>query len=654
MYYRVLVASQRFHGKESLTYLSKEKLEIGQLVRVPMQRQTVVGIVEKPVAKPSFSTKAITEALPICIPNESLSLLLWLSRYYPAPLGITTELFTPPALPKKLVIPVPTKVEPHPTAKTLPPLTSQQTVALETIQKANHGSCLLHGDTGTGKTRVYLELAREALKAGRSVIVLTPEIGLTKPLDTTFEELFGQRVLVTHSEMTPAERRKIWLTLAAATQPYILIGPRSALFAPLRNVGLIVMDEAHDTAYKQEQAPYYQTSRVAAQLAQLHQARFVMGSATPLISDYYLFHKKKLPIIRMTELAAGSDNKKQANETSVDSSVQAHIIDQREKAHFSRSPWLANDLITAVEHALTHDEQSMLFLNRRGSARLVLCQNCGWQALCPHCDVPLTYHQDSYQMLCHSCDYSGSVPHSCPTCGASELIFRSIGTKALVEITQKLFPDARIARFDRDTERTERLQHQYTALLNGEIDIVIGTQAIVKGFDLPKLAVVGVIQADSGLNMPDYNASERTFQLLSQVSGRVGRGHRAGKLFIQTFNPESPIIAEALSKNYAGFYERELAERKAYHFPPFYFVMKVTAVRATSKAAKQAADKVIRSLETHKDLIIEGPSPRYIEKIAGKFAWHVIIKSTRRSALLQAVQSLPANTTFDLDPSDLL
>lgn len=663
MYYRVLVASQRFHGHESLTYSSEDSLTVGQLVRVPLQRQAVVGIVSGSADAPSFATKPISESLPVLVPAEALALLHWLNHYYPSPLGMITELFTPPALPKKLKLSETTSSRPentHPNARqnnTLPTLTTQQKAAFNAINQKPTGSFLLHGDTGTGKTRLYLELARNTLKAGLSVIILTPEIGLTKPMETIFQGMFGEQVLVTHSEMTPAERRTIWLTLATAERPYVVIGPRSALFAPVCKIGLIVMDEAHDSAYKQEQAPYYQTSRVAAQLAHLHGARFIMGTATPLISDYYMFQEKQLPIIRLTERATApvitSDT---AGITSAEPTlaVTTTIIDQRNKDYFSRSPWLANSLLDAMQHAVEHGEQSMLFLNRRGSARLVLCENCGWQALCPHCDVPLTYHQDQYLMRCHSCDFSGAVPSNCPECNASDLIFRSIGTKALVEIIEKVFPDARVARFDRDTLKADRLQHQFENLQNGEIDIVIGTQAIAKGFDLPKLAVVGVIQADSGLQLPDFNAGERTYQILSQVSGRIGRGHRAGKLFVQTFDPESQLIANALSKNYQAFYERELAERQTFQFPPYYYLLKLTSARANSKSAREAANKVAGSLRQYKHLIVEGPTPRFIEKIAGKYAWHVIVKARQRSYLLDVIKNLPANTYYDLDPSDLL
>lgn len=643
MYYRVLVASQGFHGKESLTYKSTGGLLVGQMVAVPLQRKTALGIVESKVPKPSFSTKEVLGAWPVFIPPASLALLKWLQDYYPAPLGLITELFSPPSLPKKL----PDVVEAKPAAAAaikLPPLTQEQTKILKAIRQSPSPSALIHGDTGTGKTRVYVELAKQSLQKGKSVIVLTPEIGLTGPLLETFIKTFGKQVVVTHSDMTPAQRRSVWLRASAADAGMIVIGPRSALFTPLKNIGLIVMDEAHDSAYKQEQAPRYQTSRVAAQLARLHDARFVMGSATPLVTDYFTFKQKDLPILRMTETAI-----KITHPTSV------NIIDQRHKEHFSKSPWIANELLKALGEALKNGEQSLLFLNRRGSARLILCDNCGWQAICPHCDVALTYHHDSYSMRCHSCDYSDRVPTACPSCGTNELLFRSIGTKALESEINRLFPKARVSRFDRDTEKSQRLNQQHHSLQTGEIDVLIGTQSIAKGFDLPKLSVVGIIQADSGLQIPDYTATERTYQLLSQVSGRIGRGHRAGRLFVQTYQPKSPLIAFALNKDYAGFYDQELKQRELYKFPPFTYLVKISCLRASSQSALKSSQKLAEELsKLGSGITVEGPSPRFIEKVAGRYAWHLVVKSKNRNNLLKIIDGSNGNYTYDLDPSDLL
>lgn len=642
MYYRVWVASQRFHGTESLTYSSRIKLMRGQIISVPLQRQSVIGIVDSITNKPGFQTKPIAFAWPLTIPGQALKLLTWLTDYYPAPLGALVELFTPPALIKNI-----SPVESVPVIlniQKLPPLTSEQQRIFKLIEEDDIKSVLLHGDTGTGKTRVYLELAIQTVQSGRSCLILTPEIGLTEQLRTTFEEVFGKHVLITHSDMSPVQRREIWHQICTAAKPLIVIGPRSAVFTPLSNIGLVVMDEAHDGAYKQEQAPYYQTSRVAAQLAHLHAARFIMGTATPLTTDYFVFQQKKLPILRMTDLALPQQTK-----------VIRRLIDYRDHSVFNRSPWLSMPLLNAIDEALERQEQALLFLNRRGSARLVLCSTCGWQAVCPHCDVALTYHQDQHIMRCHSCNFVGESPNTCPVCGATEIIFRSIGTKALEAEIIRLYPNACIARFDRDTEKSLRLSRQYQDLRSGRINILIGTQTIAKGIDLPKLSVVGIVQADSGLQIPDYTSNERTYQLISQVSGRVGRGHLPGKLFIQSFQSESPLITRALSRDYSNFYEQELAERKLFKFPPYYFLLKISCSRASSASAQKACIKIASLIaQTYSDIVVEGPAPRFIEKISGQYGWHLVIKSISRTKLLAIIKKLPGNCTYDIDPSDLL
>lgn len=637
------MASQRFHGQESLTYSSDQQLTIGQVVRVELQRKLVIGIVESEVAKPTFAAKPISQSWDVKVPKSSLQLLGWMKEYYPAPLGVLTELFTPPALPQKLKLPDVDIRKPS-KALAMPKLTAEQAAVLRAVHSSKSNSFLLHGDTGSGKTRIYLELAKQSLDSGMSVIVLTPEIGLTEPLLQTFKQQFGERVLVTHSQMTPAERRTVWLETATNKSPLIVIGPRSALFVPLEHVGLIVIDEVHDSAYKQEQAPYYQTTRVAGSLAGFHKARLVMGSATPLVSDYFTFQQKNLPILRMEASAIENHH-----------ASEQQIIDQRNKAEFSRSPWLSTPLLRAIEQALVNGEQSMLFLNRRGSARLVLCENCGWQAMCPHCDVPLTFHQDQHLMRCHSCDFSSAPPSICPECGVSELVFRSIGTKALETELHRLYPKALISRFDRDTEKLDRLHKQHEKLQTGEIDIIVGTQAIVKGFDLPKLSVVGIINADSGLQIPDFTATERSYQLISQVSGRIGRGHRSGKLFVQSYQPQNPSLKLALDKNYAAFMEQELTQRENYKFPPYYFLLKITCGRVSARAAQTACDKLAEQIkQTHKHIIIEGPTPRFVEKISGRYAWHLIVKAKDRKILTDIAKDLPGNVGYDLDPSDLL
>lgn len=644
MYYEVFVSSQRYHGNSALTYLSEEKLAIGTVVTVPLQRQNVLGIVVKEVSKPSFTTKPISQIIvDKPIPTELLQLQEWLINYYPAPAGMITQLFLPASLSQKSRRPK------TPIADTksipLPPLTSEQQLVIDTLSSSKESSFLLHGDTGSGKTRVYLELITQSFAAGKSALVLTPEIGLTPQLAQTLTEIFPGRVRTIHSNLTAAERRDVWLEILHADEPMVILGPRSALFSPIANLGWIIVDEAHDSAYKQEQMPYYQASRVAAYLAHLHGARLLLGTATPPIGDYFAFSQKKLPILRMRNQAVSSDH----------GAASIEMVDLRDKANFSRVSWLSDKLIQAMEEALRKNQQTLLFLNRRGSARLILCQDCGWQALCQRCDLPLTFHGDDYHLICHTCGFKRDVPPSCESCRSTNILFRSIGTKSVVAELSKVFPKAVIKRFDSDNAKADRLEEHYEGIRRGEADIIIGTQMLSKGLDLPKLTVVGVLMADTSLAFPDYTAEERTYQMLNQVIGRVGRGHQAGKVIVQTYQTESQVIQTALQKDYEAFYTSQLAEREMYHFPPYYHLMKLSCARATSKSAETAAAKLaaeIRSQQLQVELI--GPSPAFAEKVNNRYNWQIVVKAKRRTELTKLIANLPANWSYDIDPSNLL
>ncbi len=641
-FYEVWVSSQRYHGAKPLTYHCPQPLRNGQVISVPLGNQTVSALVAGEVSRPDFTTKKISAILDIRpLPGEILKLHNWLRNYYPGPSGITTQLFIPTSLAVKSRRP---RKQPSSVINTkpLPELTAEQQSVLDRIT-GDRGSFLLHGETGSGKTRVYLELARQALQSGRSALILTPEIGLTPQLAQVFEEQFPGKVVLIHSEQTTSERRNNWLAINQSDGPLVVIGPRSSLFSPLSNIGLIVIDEAHETSYKQEQMPYYQTTRVAGRLAELHGARLVLGSATPLVQDYYTFQAKGLPILRMTSAAKS------------EASVTTTIVDIRERHHFSRSAWLSNELITELEQALQKGNQGLIFLNRRGTARLVLCQKCSWQAMCPHCDLPLTYHGDSHHLRCHTCGYNTNAPTTCPTCHSPEIQFKSIGTKTITTEVGRLFPHARVKRFDSDSKKADSLEAQYSTIKEGLVDILVGTQMLSKGLDLPKLAVVGVITADTSLSFPDYTAEERTFQMLRQVVGRVGRGHTTGKVIVQTYYPNSPTIRAALNKQYEVFYEAQCKERDNYHFPPYYFVLKVGIVRASSPAASKAAHELLSKLAAAKLAVeISGPTPAFTEKVSGKYRWQLIIKAKQRSQLLRVISLLPTTASYDIDPSNLL
>jgi len=640
-YYLVAPGTMRFHGVDPLTYAHEDTLDPGTIVVVPMGKVISLGFVVQQTTKPSFATRQITQVLADVPPIETplLKTWRWMRQYYPAPVSAHAQLLLPPAIPKK----TPEKSLPAPTIQQTffadHPLTTQQTQAHKSMEP--EGTHLVHGETGSGKTRLYMESVRETLESGRSAIILTPEISLTSQLATNLKRAF-KHVVIMHSQLTVAARRDLWLQVATADHPLVVIGPRSAMFLPLRSLGLLVLDESHEYAYKQESAPYYHASRVAGVLGNAHHARVLLGSATPALTDYYLADLKHRPIIRLTESAITSDH-----ETKID------LVDMRSAA--KHGGYLSKKLVDALKQALDTGQQSLVFINRRGSARLVLCQQCGWQAACPKCDIALTYHADEFALRCHTCGHSEQVPLSCPTCGFAEIIMKSVGTKAIVDQLQQLFPEARIARFDTDNRTGERFHERYEEITGDTIDIIVGTQLIAKGLDLPRLTTLGIINADASLNIPDFSAGERTYQTLHQLLGRIGRGHASGHAIVQTYNPDHPIIKAATSQDWSGYLAFESHERKTYHFPPYTYLLKATCRRASAKSAEAAAAKVAQSLrELALPLQIDGPAPAFREKNNGKYVWQIVLRSNARAPLLQAIPALPKDWSFDIDPVNLL
>lgn len=642
-FYEVWVRSSRYHGQTALTYAHERSLPVGQIVSVPLQRDDVLGFISAKVAKPRFATKPIVTVhnLPP-LPPPIIKLGIWLQAYYPAPLGLVAQQLLPASLLAKPNT-LNTKVIQSKAIK-LPVLTDEQQAAVTQIDQPD--TFVLHGKTGSGKTRVYIELARSTVASGRSAIVLTPEISLTSQLAEHFRQTFGEQVTLLHSNLSPKDRRDVWLGILQSSQPLVVVGPRSALFSPLKNVGLIVLDESHEPAYKQEQAPHYRTGRVAARLRELHRATLVLGSATPSIDDYFLAEQRHKPIIKLTELATTTPGSKP-------SAAAITVIDLKDHSLFARSNYLSQPLIDATQAALGRGEQTLLYLNRRGTARVIVCENCGWQAMCPHCDLPLTYHGDTHELRCHVCGFHGPAPAACPDCGQPAIIYKTIGTKAIVDEVGRLFPGARARRFDTDNQKADRFEQHYQAVARGDVDILIGTQLLAKGLDLPSLSVVGVLLADTSLQMPDFSATERTFQLLSQVLGRVGRGHVAGQAFVQTYQPDSPVIKAAVTGNWNDFYALELAERQQFNFPPFVHLLKLSVRRATAKSAEKAALELAQALAQHQ-VTIEGPAPSFHEKLAGKYQYQLVIKARQRSELLKIIAALPANWSYDIDPVDLM
>ena len=638
-FYEVWVRSNHYHGNNGLTYSSTKKLIAGQLVSVSLKDEIVPAIVIKETNKPKIKLKEITDVLALPpLPSATLDLMNWLKRYYPAPVGIITQQFIPANL--KVIKTTETEKTIIANQPLLPSLNKDQTEAINQMQTAN--TYLLHGRTGSGKTRIYMELAKQEINNGKSILVLTPEISLTTQLENQFKIIFDEKVILLHSALSPKQRQENWLKILTGKTPKIVVGPRSIIFSPLNNVGLIIVDEEHEPAYKQEQAPYYQTTKVASQLRNIHNAKLILGSATPLVSDYFLAKSRHKPIIRLKSLA---------QQTTL-MPLKTSIIDCHERSLFNRSNYLSQPLIEAIDQALSSNHQTLLYLNRRGTARIIICEQCDWQARCPRCDLPLTYHGDSHSLRCHVCGYISAAPISCPKCNNLSVKYLGIGTKAVVDEACRLFPNSKVQRFDADNLKAERIEQHYQAIKEGSADIIVGTQMLAKGLDLPKLALVGVLLADTSLQLPDYTVNERTYELLQQVVGRVGRGHIEGQAIIQTYQPNNPIITQALNDNWNEFYPQELKEREQFAFPPFVHLLKLSLLRASPKSAEIAAKKLAQSMPNN--VRVDGPAPAFHEKQSTKFKWQLIIKATDRSSLLAIIKNLPAGVNYDIDPSNLI
>lgn len=644
-YYEVLIADSRYHSDSPLTYASKNPLPILSVVTVPLRQYSVTGFVIAEKNKPDFPTKEIKLAVSSQpLPAHCLKLAEWMSAYYCANLSETLRQFAPtkPSLRlKEAELPV------HDGNLSLQldsPLTSDQKQALEKIRRSPSTTVLLHGETGTGKTRVYLELAKETLRSGHSVLLLTPEISLTPQLVLVVRRYLDSPAIILHSQLSVSEKKKIWRKILESSEPMVVVGPRSALFAPLSSIGLIVIDEAHEPAYKQDQAPRYHTARVASQLGALTGAKVVLGTATPSLTDYYLAQEKNA-LVRMRQPAVTKEK----------APTQVKVVDMKDRQAFTKNPYLSNILIDEISKTLSAKKQTLLYLNRRGSARLILCRQCGWEMLCPNCDIPLVYHGDAHEARCHICSFAGKPPTNCPTCSNPDIVYRTIGTKSLMDSVTKLFPDALIRRFDSDNTADEQIDKLYCEIHQGKIDILIGTQILAKGLDLPKLELVGIMSAETSMTLPDYTSEERAMQLLYQVIGRVGRGHGQGKVIIQSYNPDSKIIKAAVARDYEDFYNYALKERKQFRFPPFSYLLQLVCKKTTEQSAKRAAQQLkTRLLEQGLPVEIIGPAASFYKRRGRFYYYQLVIKSKKRVHLIKLAKTVPADWRINLDPANLL
>jgi primosomal protein N' (replication factor Y) len=516
---------------------------------------------------------------------------------------------------------------------------------------------LLHGVTGSGKTEVYLRALAAHLDGGRQGLILVPEIALTPQAMARFAGRFPGRVALLHSGLTDAERLDEWRRIRAGRVD-VVVGSRSALFAPLQRLGLIVVDEEHEAAYKQdERPPTYHARDTALALGRLTGATVVLGSATPSVESRWHAGEGDYRLIELPARApSGADG-------AASDLPGVQIVDLRAELRAGNTSILGQALQQALSETLGAGQQAILFLNRRGMASMVLCRECGYVARCRRCEVPLTYHASETALLCHYCGQRQPAPRTCPHCWSASIRYFGLGTERVEAAVKRMYPRARVVRWDRDTARTRQDHEDLLAVFAGrQADVLVGTQMIAKGLDLPGVTLVGVVSADVALYLPDFRASERAFQLLTQVAGRAGRGELPGRVIVQTFNPDHFCIQAAARHDYEAFYRAELSGRERYAYPPFRQFVKFTFTHHDRHHAQLEAtvlaDRLYHLIAEH-DLPasdVVGPAPAFMERLRGQYRWHLIARGPDLRPLLHALTAddLPRGWAVDVDPSSTL
>jgi len=539
-------------------------------------------------------------------------------------------------------------------------LTAAQISALRSIQSSLSKTAerrtppavfLLHGVTGSGKTEIYLRALAEAVKLGKRGIVLVPEISLTPQTIERFASRFPHKVAVLHSKLSLGEQFDEWQRIRNGEFD-VVIGPRSALFAPISDLGLIVIDEEHEWTYKQpDKSPRYHTRDVAINLAGLTGAVVILGSATPDVETFYHAQRGDYRLLQLPERVTPREGSPLP---------QVEIVDLRDELKAGNRSLFSRALSQAIAKAVAGGEQVILFLNRRGGATFIQCRSCGFILRCRRCEVPLTYHSVEDTLVCHQCNYRIPVPQVCSRCSSNRIKFLGVGTQRLEREAGYTFPQAKLLRWDSDITRGK---HSHQEILSKfrthQADILIGTQMVAKGLDLPLVTLVGVVSADTSLNLPDFRAGERTFQLLSQVAGRAGRGTLGGQVIIQTYSPEHYAIQAAAKHDYASFYDKEIAYRRQLHNPPFTRLACLTYSHANDTLCQKEAERMKRLLIEERDskgiagLSLIGPAPAFIHRLRGRFRWQLILRGAEPSAFLSQIP-VPKGWVVDIDPVSLL
>lgn len=536
-----------------------------------------------------------------------------------------------------------------------PVLNDEQRYALDRVLSSDKKFFLIHGITGSGKTEVYMNIIEKYISLGKDAIMLVPEISLTPQTIDRFQKRFGQDIAVLHSKLSISERYDQW-NLIRAGRVKIVVGARSAIFAPFENLGIIIIDEEHEQSYKSEKNPKYNAIDIAMERSRLTGAKVVLGTATPSVNTMYKVYRNEIELLRLNNRATNA------------TLPQVEIVDMREELKAENFSMFSNSLREKIEDALKEKKQVILFLNKRGHTSYVFCRSCGYVYKCDACDVSMTYHKYNDRLVCHYCGRTSVKPKTCSNCGSTFIKEFGAGTEKLEEETKMLFPNARIFRMDADTVNNKSdYDRVFQLMTDKKIDILIGTQMLAKGFDFPDVTVVGVMASDLSLNLPDYKASEKTYQLLTQVAGRAGRGSSQGYVVFQTYKPENFAIQAASKNDYYGFFKEELKKRKQFSYPPFQNILIINVASKKRNLAVQHASEIIgkiRSYIRENKLLVEelsGPTPSAIERINNYYRFNVIVKTKRMNELLKVARYIKNNTekikdvyvTYSINPDSV-
>ncbi|GGJ86423.1 primosomal protein N' [Lentibacillus kapialis] len=526
-------------------------------------------------------------------------------------------------------------------------LTKQQQKALKPVRQHihedRHDVFLLHGVTGSGKTEIYLQAIQDVIDKGEEAIVLVPEISLTPQMVRRFKGRFGSNVAVLHSALSHGEKYDEWRRVHRK-EVQVVVGARSAVFAPFENLGIIIIDEEHENSYKQEDQPRYHARDVAIHRGENHQCPVILGSATPTLESYARAQKG---VYQLTTLNKRTNDK---------AMPEVNIVDMRDELHAGNRSMFSRSLKDNMEERIKRGEQIVLLLNRRGYSTFVMCRECGHVKECPHCDIALTFHKYNNRLKCHYCSFEEPMPMYCPSCSSDLIRFFGTGTQRIEESLTQLIPEARVLRMDVDTTRRKGAHEKLlTQFANKEADILLGTQMIAKGLDFENVTLVGVLTADSMLNLPDFRSSEKTFQLLTQVSGRAGRHELPGEVIVQTYTPEHYSIEMASHYNFIQFYQHEMKVRKKFQYPPYVFLALITVSHQNHVTAVQTTQKIVKTLRTYvgEDTVILGPSPSPISRVKDRYRWQCMVKYKQEPQLRTLIYKIIRQFDEEMRKDDL-